>query len=163
MDLGTGGGLPGIPLAILNPGIEVTMVDSIGKKIHAVGDILHHLSMQNAVTVCGRAEDLARREGFRSSFDYVISRAIGSVAEIIKWSKPFLKQSSSENLADFQVGRKTKIGPGSILMLKGGNIENEISEARVKLPTVKVFSYPIVVDGIDSEVLWEKKILITHP
>ncbi|HEV8538032.1 MAG TPA: 16S rRNA (guanine(527)-N(7))-methyltransferase RsmG [Bacteroidota bacterium] len=163
LDLGTGGGLPGIPLAILLPEARITLLDSIGKKIKAVEDILHHLSLENVEVVCGRAEEIGRRAEFKSSFEYVIARAVAPVVDIIKWGQPFIRRTSPQKLQHRYDDRIQSIRPGSILMLKGGNLDGEINQARRKLPSVEVFSYPIAVEGIEPDLLPDKKIVVAYP
>ena len=90
-DIGTGGGLPGIPIAILIPECRVTLIESIRKKTMAVSEIVNTLQLSNVTVVNGRAEELSGRKEYVSAFDYVISRAAGSIWDLINWSKPFLK------------------------------------------------------------------------
>ena len=163
LDLGTGGGLPGIPIAILQPALHVTLLDSIQKKVHAVRNILDHLSLQNVSIVAGRAEQICHREEFQASFDYVIARAVATIDDIITWAVPFLKRKSS-NTSSLQSDDQTRIIPrGSILMLKGGELTREISRAQKAFPDVKIFSYPILVEGVEPNLLPDKKIIIAFP
>ena len=77
-DVGTGGGLPGIPLAITNPTIKFTLIDSIGKKIAAVSDIISALNLANVVTKNARAEDVGEK------FDYIVARAVANFPTFLK-------------------------------------------------------------------------------
>lgn len=86
MDLGTGGGFPGIPLAILLPGVHFHLVDSIGKKIRVCNEIVGALGLDNVTTEWTRAEQLHER------YDAVVSRAVASIEDLIRWSKPLTKQ-----------------------------------------------------------------------
>lgn len=86
MDLGTGGGFPGIPLAILLPGVHFHLVDSIGKKIRVCNEIVGALGLENVTTEWTRAEQLHDR------YDAVVSRAVASIDDLIRWSKPLTKQ-----------------------------------------------------------------------
>src|SRR6185436_15910707 len=79
LDIGTGGGLPGIPLAIVCPECRFTLIDSIQKKMKAVSNIVEELHSKNVTLLTGRAEELAKEEKHRGSFDYVVSRAVSTV------------------------------------------------------------------------------------
>ena len=86
MDLGTGGGFPGIPLAILTPGVHFHLVDSIGKKIRVCNGIIQALGLDNVTTEWTRVEKLHEK------YDVVVSRAVAPIEELIRWSKPLSKR-----------------------------------------------------------------------
>jgi 16S rRNA (guanine527-N7)-methyltransferase len=86
MDLGTGGGFPGIPLAILMPGVHFHLVDSIGKKIRVCNEIIQALGLDNVTTEWTRVEKLHEK------YDVVVSRAVAPIEELIRWSKPLSKR-----------------------------------------------------------------------
>jgi 16S rRNA (guanine527-N7)-methyltransferase len=92
MDLGTGGGLPGIPLAICLPEVQFVLVDSIGKKINFVRDAIHALELPNTEVLLARVEDLRNDLKKHHSFDIIISRAFGEMALIIELTFPLLKK-----------------------------------------------------------------------
>lgn len=85
MDLGAGGGFPGIPLAILFPESNFLLVDSVGKKLKVAEDIAGTIGLKNVQTHWGRAEDV------KSEFDFVVTRAVASVADLARWAMPRLK------------------------------------------------------------------------
>lgn len=101
LDLGTGGGFPGIPLAIMHPELDFTLCDSIGKKVLVAGEVAKALGLENVKTVNARAESLPE------TFDLVVSRAVTTLDNFYPWVK----------------GKFT----GSIFYLKGGDINEEIS------------------------------------
>lgn len=115
LDLGTGGGFPGIPLAVMFPKAEFTLCDSIGKKIIVATEVSKGLELENVKTVNARAESLPE------TFDYVVSRAVTSLDNFMPWVK----------------GKYTE----GILYLKGGDLTEEIAKA--KLRKGSVHTWPI--------------------
>ena len=118
IDLGTGGGFPGIPLAIFFPEVKFHLVDSIGKKIKVVQAVSEALGLKNVTAQHTRAEEIKNRK-----FDFVVSRAVAPLNELWKWSKPILKKSLAPEI---QPGPDTKPG---LICLKGGDLSQEISES----------------------------------
>ena len=163
LDLGTGGGLPGIPFAIIHPQNEIILLDSIQKKINAVTDILSRLHLQNVSAICGRAEELYGRPEFRMSFDYVVARAVAPIMDIVKWGKPFLKLVNNENPICHSKEKYHVIPKRAIIMLKGGELSHETELVQRRLPSVKIFSYPIIIEGIETGLLTDKKVVIAYP
>ena len=91
MDLGTGGGYPGLPLAMHYKDKEFVLVDSVNKKLNVINDICKKLEISNVLTVHGRAEDLAKEKDFRDSFDLVVSRAVAAMPTLAEYALPFVK------------------------------------------------------------------------
>jgi 16S rRNA (guanine527-N7)-methyltransferase len=110
LDIGTGGGFPGIPLAILFPETHFHLVDSIGKKISVVKDVVKQLKLTNVEAQQARAEELVRK------YDFVISRAVTRMANFYPWVKDKIRK---EDFNEFQNG---------ILYLKGGDVDEEMDE-----------------------------------
>lgn len=106
LDLGTGGGFPGIPLAVMFPNAQFTLCDSIGKKITVATEVANGLNLKNVKTINARAESLPE------TFDYIVSRAVTSLENFMPW----VKGKYSEG----------------ILYLKGGDLTEEISTAMAK-------------------------------
>ncbi len=112
MDLGTGGGFPGVPLAILFPGSRFHLVDSIGKKLTVVDAVKEEIGLKNIFTFHSRAEQL------EFQYDFVVSRAVAPLADLLMWTKG--KYLSKSNHA---------VGNG-LICLKGGDVDTEISEVK---------------------------------
>jgi 16S rRNA (guanine527-N7)-methyltransferase len=85
VDVGTGGGFPAIPLAIMFPGVRFTAVDSIAKKIRVVGEIARAIGLENLTPVCGRVETLTGSAVGRPAFDFAVSRAVAPAATLLDW------------------------------------------------------------------------------
>jgi 16S rRNA (guanine527-N7)-methyltransferase len=123
LDVGTGGGFPGIPLAILFPGTQFYLVDSIGKKIKVVQEVASVLSLHNL-----RAEHL-RAEQVDEKFDFVVSRAVTRLKEFYPWVKGKFNKQSNNKL------------PNGILYLKGGDLEQEIAESGLAVQQFHLKNY----------------------
>lgn len=111
MDLGTGGGFPGIPLAIMFPNVQFALVDSIGKKIGVVKEVVSALGLTNVQALNCRAESVP------GQFDYVVSRAVTDMKNFMGWVNPKLRR-----------GKRGSLHNG-ILYLKGGDLTQELAEA----------------------------------
>jgi 16S rRNA (guanine527-N7)-methyltransferase len=91
LDIWSGGGFPGIPLAIIFPHLQITCLDSVSKKTKAIDSFVAELHLPNVSTVWSRAETYAKQE---HTFDYIVSRATAYLPEILTWSLPFMKRNS---------------------------------------------------------------------
>jgi 16S rRNA (guanine527-N7)-methyltransferase len=111
LDVGTGGGFPGIPLAILFPETHFHLVDSIGKKIKVVTEVAAALGLENVRATHARAEEI------KEQFDFVVSRAVTQLKDFYPWVKGKFKKQSTNKL------------PNGILYLKGGDLTQEIADA----------------------------------
>lgn len=112
MDVGTGGGFPGIPLAILFPECRFTLIDSIGKKIHVAEDIAKQIGLTNVECIQERAEEEKRQ------FDFVVSRAVMPLPDLVKLVKKNVHHKHKNAM------------PNGLIVLKGGNLDSEIHSFR---------------------------------
>lgn len=134
LDVGTGGGFPGIPLAIMFPNVRFTLCDSIGKKIKVATEISSALDLKNVTTVCSRVEQLPKK------FDYIVSRAVTELKNFLPWVKGKYNQE--------------------MIFLKGGDIELEISESiKGKKIDRNLFKSWNINDFINEEYFEGKKII----
>lgn len=118
LDLGTGGGFPGLALKINHPEANITLLDSVKKKVNAVRDIVARLGFGEMKIICARAEELARDKEFRESFDYVVARSVAVLDRLAKWAKDLLKPG------------------GKLITIKGGALDREIQRT-LRLKFVK--------------------------
>jgi 16S rRNA (guanine527-N7)-methyltransferase len=121
LDIGTGGGFPGIPLAIFFPEVQFHLVDSIGKKLKVVEAILAATGINNITTAHTRAEDIKDRK-----FELIVSRAVAPLKDLWTWSRPLLRALKKNNA--YLVPTQTPT-PNGLICLKGGDLSLEISEA----------------------------------
>lgn len=119
LDIGCGGGFPSVPLALINKDLNITAIDSVGKKITFVNNVKNALNVDNLTAIHTRIEDYARIRGVRESFDVVLSRAVAPLNVIIEYSAPMLKDG------------------GYIVAYKGSNYHDEIVECENALKELK--------------------------
>ncbi len=134
LDVGTGGGFPGIPLAILYPEVEFLLIDAIAKKIKVVQQVCEVLELKNVTAVQQRAEKV------KGEFDFIVSRAVTSMPDFVKWVRNRGKKQSKHQLKN------------GILYLKGGDLTEELALYK----TAKVFDLP---DYFSEEFFETKKVV----
>ena len=158
IDLGTGGGFPGIPLAIFYPEVKFHLVDSIAKKLKVVEAVAEGIGLKNITTQHSRIEDIKNRK-----FDFVVSRAVAPLKDLWRWSKPLLKsrksgvrsQEPSPPSSDSLIQTPDSgllFSPG-LICLKGGDLNTEIQESSVRPKTMEITS-------IFSEEFFKEKYLL---
>ncbi|MFA5974168.1 MAG: 16S rRNA (guanine(527)-N(7))-methyltransferase RsmG [Lentimicrobiaceae bacterium] len=123
LDVGTGGGFPGIPLAILFPETNFLLVDSIGKKIKVVQEVVDAVGITNVKAIHSRAEDV------KGKFDFVVSRAVTTLPDFILWIENKIKKESRHTLEN------------GILYLKGGDLEDELAPLRNEYHVFNLIDY----------------------
>ena len=161
-DVGSGGGLPGVPLAIVLPQNEITMMESIKKKYEALKDIVSQLRLPNAHVVHGRAEDLPERGMQIRRFDLVVARAVAPLQELIQWSLNLVGPSRGLSIKAIRRPEvdESPISLPTLLAFKGGTIENEISGAARLTKERGVYLFDIRFRGIEQTGLVDKKLIL---
>ncbi len=122
IDIGCGGGFPGVPLAIFFPEARFHMVDSIGKKLKVVEAVAEGAGIKNITTQHIRAEEIKTRK-----FDFAISRAVAPLKELWTWTKPLLKKENKNEIVN------------GLICLKGGDLHQEISESGTRPKMMSVY------------------------
>lgn len=112
VDIGTGAGFPGLPLAIVSPDKHFVLADSLNKRIRIIDDILQALNVTNVTAVHGRAEEMARKKEYREAFDFCVSRAVSRLSVLSEYCLPFIRKE------------------GYLAAYKGPEAEAELAEAR---------------------------------
>lgn len=122
LDLGTGGGFPGVPLAIVFPETQFTLVDSIGKKLKIIDSIKQELGISNIQTLHSRVEEIHTFQ-----VDFVVTRAVAPLPELLRWTKKLIKKKSQHTL------------PNGLLALKGGDgLIEEMAEIKTFMKTWRI-------------------------
>jgi 16S rRNA (guanine527-N7)-methyltransferase len=141
LDVGTGGGFPGIPLGIARPDLHLLLIDSIAKKIKMTDMFAKHTELKLIKVMRARAEELQEQKQYLQSFDYIVSRAVAKSSSIMKWTSMLLKPG------------------GSLVLLKGGFLDTELEELKEDFPDAKTEVIPISVLGDDWFEKEDKKIV----
>lgn len=156
LDLGTGGGLPGIPISILRPDLRVVLLDSIRKKMAAVNNIVERLALSNVETLTARAEDMPAL-GYGRRFDLVLARGVARLVDLAKWSAPLLKRTQSAAPTSTSTN---ELPVPSLVAYKGGDLSFEISVMRHRVPQAILQTKDIVFPGSEELPLEGKKLLV---
>jgi 16S rRNA (guanine527-N7)-methyltransferase len=148
LDLGTGGGVPGVVLAIAFPDVQVTLLDATRKKTDFLDEVIGDLNLPNAKTLNGRAEDFAHQPRWRNQFDLVTARAVASLPTILELAAPFLRTG------------------GKMLLPKGTDIDEELVQAERAAPLlgIEIASTSLLPDAgstIDTRLVIARKLATT--
>ena len=133
VDIGTGGGFPGIPLAIFFPNVEFLLSDSIGKKIKVVQGVAEAVGLKNVTAVHSRVEEIKGR-----TFDFAVSRAVAPLGDLWRWTNHMIKK-----------GKAADDYPNGLICLKGGDLKKEIADSKLNARSISVseiFPEPFFVE-----------------
>lgn len=142
LDIGTGAGLPAIPLSIIKSDLKFTAIDSIAKKIKTCEMFAKHLNLKHFLALCIRAEQLNEQKDEQRKYDYIFSRAVASIEKTISWSNKLLKKN------------------GAYIFYKGGDLEKEKKDVLKSHPSLQIEEKSINIIGYDWYKKNEKKIVI---
>jgi 16S rRNA (guanine527-N7)-methyltransferase len=142
IDVGTGAGFPGIPIKIIMPTVKVVLLDSLNKRINFLNTVISELGLQGIETVHGRAEDFAKKENFRESFDIATARAVANLAVLSEYCIPYVK-----------VG-------GHFVAMKGPAAQDELSESKNAIGTLGGKFLKIVETKIPEEELKHTLVIV---
>lgn len=115
IDIGTGGGFPGVPLKIMMPEIKLTLLDSTQKKVKFLNELVKKLTIENVISIHGRAEDYGNEKSYREKYDIAVSRAVAPMNILLEYCLPFVKKG------------------GIFIAQKSSEIETELNEAKNSL------------------------------
>lgn len=136
LDIGTGGGFPALPAAILYENLSVYAIDSIGKKINAIEEIKNELNLKNFSTICGRIENVTQK------FDYITARAVAPLNEVLKYAIPHLKKG------------------GYFIAYKSKKIHDELKDAKQTIKTSGIKLIKIIEYVLPLEEIYERNLVI---
>lgn len=147
IDVGTGAGFPGLALKIAFPNLQVTLLDSLNKRIQFLNEVIEKLNLSHVETIHGRAEDFARPEKLREQFDLCVSRAVANLSVLSEYCLPFVKVGGqfisykSEKILEEMNGAKKAI---SIL---GGRVKNQVE---FELPDSDIYRNLFVIEKMKN-------------
>jgi 16S rRNA (guanine527-N7)-methyltransferase len=142
LDVGTGGGFPGIPLVIARPDLRMLLIDSIGKKIKITDMLAKHTGARFVTSQQTRAEELYKDKGLKQSFDFVFSRSVAQISALLGWTNMLTKKD------------------GCHVFLKGGDLNEEINNAKRYYPSFDFEIIPINLLGCPWYAEQDKKIVV---
>lgn len=147
IDIGTGAGFPGLVLKIMFPELEITLLDSLNKRIKFLDAVISKLDLKDVYTIHGRCEDFAKQEDYREKFDLCVSRAVANLSTLSEYALPFVKVGGqfisykSEKLSD-----ELECAKHAITLL-GGRVK---TQKEFYLPDTEIYRNLLVVDKVSS-------------
>jgi len=145
IDIGTGGGFPGIPLKLIDNDMRITLLDSLNKRIKFLNEVVKELNLEEVDCIHARAEELGQDKNYREKYDYGFSRAVASLNVLLEYSLPFIKKN------------------GLFIAFKGSNFKDEIQESKNALnilggEIIDIKEYSLPETDISRSMIVVKKI-----
>ena len=145
IDIGTGAGFPGIPLKIMNETLNITLVDSLNKRINFLNEVIKEVELKDIKAIHSRAEDLGRDNNYREKYDVATSRAVANLSTLLEYLMPFVKVN------------------GICICMKGPNIEEELKEAKNAIIELsgkieEVYNFKLPNSDIERNIIIVRKI-----
>jgi 16S rRNA (guanine527-N7)-methyltransferase len=163
VDIGSGGGLPGIPIKILRPDISLLFLDATRKKVNAVKQMVDELKLENINGAWGRAEEIGAQPDYFHKFDFVIARAVCQLDELIALSLNFLmKQKKSGSHESPKNSKLIDPSPPALIAFKGGDLKQELDGAKQRYPQTQINMVDLTFTGSEQLIASDKKILLVH-
>lgn len=145
IDVGTGAGFPGLALKIAYPNLQVTLLDSLNKRIHFLDAVIESLGLKDVETIHGRAEDLAKPDMLREKFDLCVSRAVANLSTLSEYCLPFVKQGGQFiSYKSEKISEEMTAAEKAITVL-GGNVVNQIE---FYLPNSDIYRNLFVIEKV---------------
>ena len=161
VDIGSGGGLPGIPLKILRPDISLLCLDATRKKVNSISDMVDKINLERVNVLWGRAEDVSLQPDYLHKFDFAIARAVGPLNELISMSLNFLERRNNANSIKEKISNNLiDPDPPALIAFKGGDVAKEIELAKRQYPHVNINSIDLTFIGSEQLIASDKKILV---
>lgn len=145
IDIGTGAGFPGIPLKIMNESLDITLVDSLNKRINFLNELIKEIELNNIRAIHARAEDIGKDKNYREKYDVATSRAVANLSTLLEYLMPLVKVN------------------GICICMKGPNIENELNEAKKAIEEFsgkleEVYNFKLPNSDIERNIIIVRKI-----
>lgn len=145
IDVGSGGGFPGMPLAIAFPGLNVTLLEATGKKAEFLDALVRGLAIGNVTTLKGRAEDLGRRQEYRERYDFAVARAVAGMRTLVEYTLPFVRVNGIFIASKGADASQEAEAASSGIQLLGGRVRQVVP---IALPSLKEPRGLIVIEKI---------------
>ena len=145
IDVGTGAGFPGIPIKIMNESLDITLVDSLNKRVNFLNEVIKELELKNIEAIHSRAEDIGKDDKYREKYDIATSRAVANLSTLLEYLMPFVKVN------------------GMCICMKGPNIEEELNEAKKAIKEFggkleEVYNFKLPNSDIERNIIIVRKI-----